>query len=204
MESSNPLEASPMIYLILSIFTFAPPSFAAEGMWLLNKFPAASVEKAHGFKITKPWLDHLRLSSARLAGGCSGSFVSATGLVMTNHHCAHSCIEQLSTKDRDYVASGFYAKTEPEEVKCPEIEVNRLVEITDVTGKILETTKGLKGKDYNQAYKTIASRLESACSKNDPNLRCDVVNLYHGGDFNLYRYQRYQDVRLVFAPEMAA
>ncbi|RZA06417.1 MAG: S46 family peptidase [Proteobacteria bacterium] len=193
-----------MIYLLLSILSIARPAFAAEGMWLLNKFPAASVEKSHGFKVTKPWLDHLRLSSARLAGGCSGSFVSATGLVMTNHHCAHSCIEQLSTKARDYVASGFYAKKLEDEVKCPEIEVNRLVEISDITGKILGGTKNLSGKAYNEAFKTISSRLESECSKNDPNVRCDVVNLYHGGEFNLYRYQRYQDVRLVFAPEMAA
>lgn len=187
--------------LALVLTPFAP---ADEGMWTLNKFPAAKVEKAYGFKVTPDWLKHLQLSSARLAGGCSGSFVSSAGLVLTNHHCAHSCIEQLSEKGRDYVKSGFYAKKQEEEVRCPEIEVNRLVEIGDVTKEVLGAVRGKEGKAYNEAYKAVTAKLESACAKGDENTRCDVVNLYHGGEFNLYRYQRYQDVRLVFAPEMAA
>jgi hypothetical protein len=177
---------------------------ADEGMWTLNGFPTAKVEKKYGFKASKEWLDHVRLSSARLAGGCSASFVSENGLVMTNHHCAHSCIEQLSKAGKDFVASGFYAKTEADEVRCPEIEVNRLVDISDVTDRIGKATHGLEGHAYNDAQKGEMSKIEKECTGGSDQVRCDVVTLYHGGKYNLYKYQRFQDVRLVFAPEFAA
>ncbi|MGK5083545.1 S46 family peptidase [Bdellovibrionota bacterium FG-1] len=178
-------------------------AFGDEGMWTLNGFPTAEVAKKYGFQATQPWLDHVRLSSARLAGGCSGSFVSDRGLVMTNHHCAHSCIEQLSNASRDYVETGFFAKTQTDEVKCPEIEVNRLLEITDVTAKINQATEGLDGQAFNDAQKGAMSKVEKECSKGADDVRCEVVTLYHGGKFNLYRYRRFQDVRLVFAPELS-
>ncbi len=176
---------------------------ADEGMWTLNGFPTAKVEKKYGFRATPEWLEHVRLSSARLAGGCSGSFVSANGLVMTNHHCAHSCIEQLSTPTKDYVANGFYAKTEQDEVRCPEIEINRLVEISDVTQRMNLATKGHTGPAFGEALKTEMAQIEKDCIANNKDTRCDVVSLYHGGKYNLYRYKRFQDVRLVFAPELA-
>src|SRR5215470_5623361 len=94
-------------------------SHADEGMWTFNNFPADRVEKAYGFRPDQAWLDHLRLSSLRLARGCSASFVSPTGLVQTNHHCASTCIEQLSTPQRDLLSEGFYAKELKDEVKCP-------------------------------------------------------------------------------------
>jgi hypothetical protein len=121
---------------------------------------------------------------------------------MTNHHCAHSCIEQLSTGEKDYVKSGFYAKTGADEVKCPEIEVNQLVSINDVTERINQATKGLADQKYNEAEKAEMSRIERECASSS-DVRCDVVSLYHGGVYDLYKYRRYQDVRLVFAPEFA-
>jgi len=190
--------------IILFTLIALPATFADEGMWTLNGFPIQKVAKTYGFTATDSWLDHVRLSSARLAGGCSGSFVSAMGLVMTNHHCAHSCIEQLSKSGKDYVASGFYAKNESDEVRCPEIEVNRLTKISDVTARINHATEGLEGKAYNDAQKAEMSKIEKECTKGSDSLRCDVVTLYHGGHYDLYQYQRFQDVRLVFAPEFAA
>jgi hypothetical protein len=175
---------------------------ADEGMWTFNNFPADKVRAAHGFKPDAKWLEHARLSSVRLAGGCSGSFVSAQGLVLTNHHCAHSCIEQLSTKTKDYVKDGFYAKTLADEKKCPEIEINQLVEITDVTARVRKATQGLSDAKANEAQKAEMSRIEKEC-QSSARLRCDVVTLYHGGVYNLYKYRRFQDVRLVFAPEFA-
>jgi hypothetical protein len=172
-------------------------------MWTLNGFPTKKVEKAYGFDATKEWLDHVRLSSARLAGGCSGSFVSKNGLVMTNHHCAHSCIEQLSKAGHDFVETGFYAKTQADEVRCPEIEVNRLLDISDVTARVNSATHGLTGKPFNDAQKGEMSKIEKECSGGSDTVRCDVVTLYHGGQYNLYKYHRFQDVRLVFAPEFA-
>jgi len=178
------------------------PLTTDEGMWLLNDFPSDRLAKLHGFGPSQEWLDHVRLSSVRIAGGCSGSFVSPNGLVMTNHHCAARCIEQLSSAKRDYIATGFYAKSDKDEVKCPEIEVNVLIGITDVSERIGQATRGLEGARFFEANKAEQSRIEKECATSD-DLRCDVVTLYHGGRYDLYKYQRYQDVRLVFAPEFA-
>jgi Peptidase S46 len=175
---------------------------ADEGMWTYDNFPMASLEKSQGFKVSEAWLTNAQLSSARLAGGCSASFVSRGGLVMTNHHCAHSCIEQLSTGERDFVKSGFYAKTAADEVKCPEIEVDQLVSITDVTREVTGATAGKSGAEFFKAQRAKTAELEKAC-QTSPALRCEVVSLYRGGVYDLYRYRRYQDVRLVFAPEFA-
>jgi hypothetical protein len=171
-------------------------------MWTFNNFPSQKVKQQYGFEPNKEWLDHVQLSSVRLAQGCSASIVSPNGLVMTNHHCAHSCIEQLSTGKKDYVASGFYAKTDKEEVKCPVLEANQLIQITDVTARVNAATKGLPDKAYNDALKGISAKIEKECATGTE-VRCDVVELYHGGLYNLYKYRRYQDVRLVFAPEFA-
>jgi len=133
-----------------------------EGMWTFNNFPKEKVGAKYNFTPDDKWLEHVQLSSVRLAGGCSGSFVSADGLVMTNHHCAHSCIAQLSTAQKDFVKSGFTAKAQADEVKCPEIELNNLVEITDVTQRINEATKGLEGAKLNDARKAIESKIETA------------------------------------------
>jgi hypothetical protein len=186
----------------LLVTGFTGVARADEGMWLLNQFPSDRVQARYKFAPDQEWLHHVQLASVRLARGCSGSFVSAQGLVMTNHHCAHSCIEQLSTKEKDFVKSGFYAKTQADEVKCPEIEVNDLVEISDVTQRIEKATKGLPDQKYNDAQKAEMSKIEKECATSDK-LRCDVVTLFHGGQYHLYKYRRYQDVRLVFAPELA-
>src|SRR5882757_7834586 len=124
---------------------------ADEGMWTFDNFPSAKVAKKYGFSPDARWLQEAQLSSVRLAGGCSGSFVSPEGLVLTNHHCAHSCIEQLSTQEND--------------VKCPEIELNQLVQITDVTAQIQGATKGLKpGKEFNDKRKAAMASVEKDCA----------------------------------------
>ncbi len=182
------------------------PSFAHadEGMWTFNDFPSAKVQQAYGFAPDQKWLDHVRLSSIRLARGCSASLVSKDGLVMTNHHCAHSCIEQLSTHERDFVATGFTAKELKDEVKCPDMEANQLIQISDVTARVKAAVAGKDGKDFSDALKAVEADIANECTGGDKNnLRCDVVELYHGGIYNLYKYRRYQDLRLVFAPEFA-
>ena len=182
--------------------SMTPVCLADEGMWLLNQFPSASVQAKYGFSPSQAWLDKVRLSSARLAGGCSASFVSPQGLVMTNHHCAHSCIEQLSTADKDFVKNGFQAARAEDELRCPEMEVNQLTGIKDVTEELNAATKGLEGKAFNDALKAGMTRLEKACATAE-DVRCDVVTLFQGGRYHLYTYRRFQDVRLVFAPEFA-
>jgi hypothetical protein len=189
--------------LIVALTLLAPLlSSADEGMWTFDAFPSEKVQRAYGFSPTPAWLENVRLSSARLARGCSGSFVSEQGLVMTNHHCAHSCIEQLSRAGKDFVKDGFYARTADDEPKCPDVEVNQLVGISDVTARVRAATKGLERDAYEKALRGEMARIEKECQTSDA-LRCDVVSLYQGGLYHLYTYRRFQDVRLVFAPELA-
>jgi hypothetical protein len=173
-----------------------------EGMWTYNGFPKDRLKAAHGVEITDAWLDHVRLSSARLAQGCSASFVSPDGLVMTNHHCVETCLEQLSTAERNLIADGFLARTAADESKCPVLEVNQLVRMTDVTDRMKKATAGLEGARFKDAQKAEIARIEKEC-QTSPALRCNVVSLWHGGRYDLYEYRRHQDVRVVFAPEFA-
>ena len=175
---------------------------ADEGMWTFHDFPSAKVAAKYGFSPDAAWLTHARLASARIAGICSASFVSDSGLVMSNHHCAHDCVAGLSSKDHDYVRDGFFAKTQADEAKCPSMEIQRLDDMTDVTAKVLAATAGKTGAAYTAALREVSSAIEKPC-ETAPDLRCQLVNLYHGGQFMLYRYKRYTDVRVVFAPELA-
>src|SRR5215475_8052949 len=126
-------------------------TYADEGMWTFDNFPSQKVKEKYGFAPDQSWLDHVRLASVRLAGGCSGSIVSENGLVMTNHHCSRSCISQNSTKEKDLMTDGFLARSSEEEIKCPEMEINQLIGISDVTGRIDAATKGLSDRQYNDA-----------------------------------------------------
>ncbi|QSQ20405.1 S46 family peptidase [Pyxidicoccus parkwayensis] len=178
------------------------PASADEGMWTYDAFPSEAVKKAYGFAPTQQWLDKVRLGSVRLAGGCSASFVSPDGLVMTNHHCVRECVEDLSSPKEDLLAKGFLAKTPAEERRCPKIEANQLVKMTDVTERMNTATKGLTGAAFNTALKKEMSAAESECATS-ADVRCDVVTLFNGGKYQLYQYRRFQDVRLVFAPEFS-
>lgn len=189
--------------ILCTVLLAVPSAFADEGMWTYNNFPAAKVKERYGFEPSKDWLDHLRLSSVRIAGGCSASIVSPTGLVMTNHHCARECIENVSglTK-KDYNRDGFYAKAQKDEPRCPGYELNQLVEITDVTKRVTEATRGVSDEKFHEVQKQAIAAIEKECAQSDE-VRCDVVTLFRGGRYDLYKYQRYQDIRLVFAPEDA-
>lgn len=185
----------------LALLALSAPALADEGMWTFDNFPATKVKEAYGFEPDQAWLDQVRLSSARLANGCSASFVSPQGLVMTNHHCVHTCVEQLSTAKSDLVENGFYAKTLKDEKQCPAFEANQLLSITDVSTRLEEKTKGLQGAAYAEAMRSERSKIEKECAESD-SIRCDVVTLYKGGQYHLYKYRRFQDVRLVFVPEI--
>ncbi|MBI2383805.1 MAG: S46 family peptidase [Gammaproteobacteria bacterium] len=188
---------------VLGLFV-APAIHAAEGMWTLDNLPRAALKQRYGFEPDAAWVDKVMKSSVRLAGGCSGSFVSKDGLVLTNHHCVVDCVAQLSSKDKDYVQDGFLAKTRADEKACPEIELNRLERISDVTERVNKATEGKTGRKFSEAQKAEKSTIEAECVGADKaTTRCDVVELYHGGLYHLYRYHRFQDVRLVFAPEVS-
>lgn len=181
---------------------FAQVALADEGMWTFDNFPSKTVGMKYGFTPSQAWLDHVRLSSLRIAGGCSASFISPEGLVMTNHHCVVECVEQLSTAQQNLEENGFSATTPAEEKKCPDFELDQLVEIRDVTKEVLEAQTGKTGDAANKALNAKRAELEQSCGS-DASVRCDLVSLYHGGIYDLYRYKRYNDVRLVFAPEFS-
>ncbi|MBL8909320.1 MAG: S46 family peptidase [Archangium sp.] len=188
--------------LMLLAALCAAPALADEGMWTFNNFPAAKVKAKYNFEPTKDWLDHLRLASVRIAGGCSASVVSPDGLVMTNHHCARECIEGLSGLDKkDYNKDGFWAKAQTDEKRCPGYELNQLQEITDVTKKVQDATKDTPADKFNEVQKATLAGLEKECAGDNTEVRCEVVSLYRGGRYDLYKYARLQDIRLVFAPE---
>ena len=178
-----------------------PLLMADEGMWPFNSVPKAQLKQRYGFDPSDSWLEHLRLSSVRFNNGGSGSFVSANGLVMTNHHVASDCIQKLSSAGKDFMREGFYAPKPESEAKCPDLELNVLTAIEDVTTQINKTVKPeMNPAEAFQLQRGAMSALEKECA-DKTGLRCDVVTLYRGGIFNLYKYKKYTDVRLVFAPE---
>src|SRR6195256_3969799 len=193
-----------LLILALILAVAAPLALADEGMWLYNAFPKDRVQKQYGFLPTQEWLDHLRLSSVRFNNGGSGSFVSADGLAFTNHHVGADCIGKLATSGHDYMKTGFYAKTQAEEAKCPDLELNVLVGIDDVTAKVKAAAPAaMSTADAGQAQRSAMSGIEKDCAISS-GLRCDVVTLYSGEVYNLYKYKKYTDVRLVFSPEFDA
>ena len=179
----------------------AAPVFADEGMWTFDNPPTRLLQEKYRFTPTQQWLDHVRLSCVRLNDGGSGSFVSPNGLLLTNHHVARGQLQKNSTKDHDYVKDGFYAATPEQEMKSPDLEVNVLVSLENVTAQVNAAVGKAKspGEEF-AARKAAIAGIESE-SQRKTGLRSDVVTLYQGGEYWLYRYQKYTDVRLVFAPE---
>jgi hypothetical protein len=177
------------------------PLCADEGMWTFDNPPTKQLEEKYHFTPTQQWLDHVRLSCVRLNDGGSGSFVSAHGLLLTNHHVARGQLQKNSTAEHDFVKSGFYAATPEEEMKSPDLEVNVLMSMEDVTPTVQAALKGTKTPEEEFAKrKAIIAQIERE-SLDKTGLRSDVVTLYQGGEYWLYRYKKYTDVRLVFAPE---
>lgn len=178
--------------------------WADDGMWLLNKPPLTELKSRYGFEPTAAWLEHVQKSSVRFNNGGSGSFASADGLIVTNHHVGSDAIYKLSTKERDLLKEGFYARSRSEELPCVDLELNVLMSIEDVTAKVnAAVTPAMAAAEALAARNAAKAALEKA-SLDETGLRSDIVTLYQGAQYHLYRYKRYTDVRLVFAPEEQA
>jgi len=177
---------------------------AEEGMWTFDNPPLKLLKAKYNFTPTQAWLDHLRLSSVRLNDGGSGSFVSPNGLLLTNHHVARGQLQKNSTAEHDYLLNGFYATTPDQEMKSPDLEVNVLVGMEDVTARVQGAAKGIA--DDAKALKARDAEIAAITkeSKDKTGLRSDIVAFYQGGEYWLYQYKAYTDVRLVFAPEQQA
>ncbi len=178
----------------------ATAASADEGMWTFDNFPAAKVKAAYGVEITPAWLDHVRAASARLSVGCSASVVSAGGLVLTNNHCVAGCAHDLSPAGKDLFTTGYLAATRAEEKTCPGLQADILEQIIDVTPRMTAAGAGLSGEALVKARTAVSSTIEKEVCGDDPKYQCQTVDLYHGGQFKLYKYRKYTDVRLVFSP----
>jgi hypothetical protein len=182
----------------------APRLRTDEGMWTFDNLPLRLLKEHYGFVPAANWIDHLRLSSVRFNDGGSGAFVSKNGLILTNHHVALGQLQKMSTPRKDYVKEGFFAKTRAAEIKCPDLEVNVLASLEDVTERVRRAVDPkASDKDQNEQRKAEISRVTKE-STEATGLRSDVVELYQGGEYWLYRYKKYTDMRLVMAPEIQA
>lgn len=184
-------------------FVFAICALADEGMWLFDHFPKEQIAKTYHFTVTDEFLRHLERASVRFNNGGSGSFVSPHGLLFTNHHVGQDCIQKLSSAEHDYMANGFSSADNAGEKACPDLEVDALLSINDVTAKVNDgISADATGADANRMRKATIAKIEKECTTSSGN-RCDVVTLYSGGEYSLYQYKKYTDVRLVFAPEFS-
>jgi hypothetical protein len=197
------------LHLILSALiiglcsSMSPTSFADEGMWLFSNPPRKLLKEKYKFEPTDEWLKNVQQAAVRFNSGGSGAFISPDGLVITNHHVGADALQKLSTPDRDLVAKGFLAKTRDEELKCVDLELNVLVSTEDVTKRVNAAVKSeMNAAEAEKARRGVMNTIEKE-SQDATGLRSDVITLYHGGEYHLYRYKKYTDVRLAFAPEQA-
>jgi hypothetical protein len=192
------------IFLISALAAFASAS-ADEGMWTFDNFPASTVQKTYGTDLAPAWLDHVRLSTIRLAN-CTASFVSPDGLILTNHHCIESCLAELSSKDDSLIDRGYLGTNRTAERRCSTQLADVLVGMDNVTSTVAKAVAGLDDRTANETRKKVLTELEQSCEQassraKSGKLNCQAVTLYEGGQYFIYKYKRYDDVRLVFAPE---
>jgi len=179
------------------------PGLETGKMWTFDVPPLEYWARRYNFRPSQEWLDHARLSAARI-GGCTASFVSADGLVMTNNHCARGCVNAVSRQGEDLLGNGFYAQTRADERACPGGFVETLLEITDVTNEVTAAVPA--GTPANRAVDLrdqATQGIQQRCRGTATDINCQVVTMYRGGQYKLYRFRRYTDVRLVFAPEVS-
>jgi hypothetical protein len=198
-------EVGMRIIVLIVALTASLAASADEGMWTFDNFPVGTVEKTYGTAVTAAWLDHVRLSTIRLTN-CTASFVSPEGLILTNHHCVESCLAELSSKDNSLLDRGYATAKRSDERRCSTQLADVLVGMEDVTATVTKALQGLDDKAANEARKKILTELEQACEQSSAKaksgkLKCQAVILYEGGRYSIYKYKRYDDVRLVFAPE---
>jgi hypothetical protein len=184
-------------FLMLS----TPMIEADEGMWLFTDPPRKALKEKYGFEPTDAWLEHIQKSSVRFNSGGSGSFISEEGLVMSNHHVGADAIQKLSTTEKNYLKDGFHARSRAEEIRCHDVELNVLMSIEDVTDRVKAAVKSeMNADEAFAARRAVMAEIEKE-STDKTGLRSDVVTLFQGGKYHLYRFKKYTDVRLVFAPE---
>ena len=194
-------------HVLFAVFAFliASHAFADGGMWTFQEFPHGLLKSEHGADVSSAWLERVRTATIRLSN-CTASFVSAQGLILTNHHCAEACLDENSSAQRNLLSEGFLARTRDHELKCSTQIADVLLDVENITAKVNAATQGLDDKAANDKRKAVKTQLEQQCEQDSQRakggaLKCETVDMYQGGQYWLYKYHRYNDVRLVFAPE---
>ena len=191
-----------LLLTAVGVVAFSGAARADEGMWTFDNFPSEAVKAKYGVTIDKAWLDNVRQNAVRLSTGCSASIVSGNGLVLTNNHCVRDCEQSLSTGDTDYVKDGFMPATREDEKLCPGMQAEILVSISDVTDRVTSAAAGKTGQAFVKARDAAIAAVEKeGCAGREKLYRCQVVTLYQGGQYKLYTFRKYSDVRIAFAPE---
>ncbi|WP_297509603.1 S46 family peptidase [uncultured Caulobacter sp.] len=180
------------------------PARADEGMWPLDKVPVDKIKAAYGVTLDQAWLDAAQAAAIRLSDGCSGGIVSPEGLVATNNHCVAECAQGLAGPGRDYVRDGFLTNARDEELKCAGLQAEALLSIIEVTDQVRAAAAGKTGEEFSRARDAAMALAEVAACGGEAGLRCQAISFFRGGQYKVYKYRRYADVRLVFAPEQAA
>jgi len=199
------MRRSPLFAVLLIVI--AAPAFSDGGMWTFQEFPHALLKREHGTDVSPAWLDRVRTATIRLSN-CTASFVSRDGLILTNHHCGAACLDEHSSKEHNLLAEGFLARTRDKELKCGTQIADVLMQMEDITAQVNAATQGLSDQAANDKRKATMTQLEQQCeqdgkkAKGGP-FKCETVDLYEGGQYWMYKYHRYSDVRMVFAPERA-
>jgi V8-like Glu-specific endopeptidase len=188
---------------VMAILAAPGTARADEGMWTFDNFPIQTVNQRYGTRLDQAWLDRVRNASVRIQG-CSASFVSKDGLILTNWHCVVGCAQELSSPQEDLVKNGFLSATREEERRCPGQTAEVLTEIVDVTDRVLAAGEGLEGAAFNAARSAEINRIQTEACAGDAKFSCQVISFYRGGKYALYKFRKYDDVRLVFAPENQA
>ena len=205
-DTEGKIEMSRKLFapLLASTVMMSSAAFADEGMWTFDNFPIAAVNKEYGTQIDQAWLDRIRGAAVRLSTGCSASVVTGQALVLTNNHCVAGCAQDLSSKGHDYFQDGYTAHSRQEERKCAGMQAEILTAISDVTAQMQAAGQGQAGEALVKARTAASSAIEKQACGDDAQFRCQVVDLYHGGQFRLYKYRKYSDVRLGFSPGFQA
>jgi len=198
-----PVSFSQSIFSGIDFDTVKAQKFDMGKMWTFENPPLDYFDETYNFRPTEEWMDKVQKSALKFGGGCSASFVTEDGLIMTNHHCIRGTLAKINNEGEDLLKNGFYAETIEHERKIPGLSVRQLMLIEDVTDEIQSAMNSVESDSAKVAARNEKiNEIKERNLKINPQLEYSVTSLYYGGKYSLYGFKKYNDVRLVFVPEL--